>query len=276
MKKEGNQKGQRRKNPNARREDKARNLFPQRNLGCCTTLPIFFCTGRKLSFRCSELEFSWIGERKEDLGGFYLSPPIRKLRIIFSWNKGMMVIMMLTLVPPSANHSNHVWFKPHMQFAGKFQDFTLNRNPSINYQKCNRATKLWCKAALMVKNELYFLHFSRHQILGLSTLFASSAYLWICTFGPNSRNQFVGRRCHHMVPVILVILNVIVNLNWGDFNWLFEDNPCHLQSFKCWCLCDASHFDVLILPLMLRIQDICLPISVLTDSCRGGVVKDPG
>ena len=36
-----------------------------------------------------------------------------------------------------------------------------------------------------------------------------------------------------MVPVILVILNVIVNLNWGDFNWLFEDNPSHLQSFKC-------------------------------------------
>ena len=93
---------------------------------------------------------------------FYLSPPIRKLRIIFSWNKRMMVIVRLTLVPPSANHSNHVWFKPHMQFADKFQHVTLNRNPSVNYQKCNRATKLWCRAALMAKNELDFLHFSRH------------------------------------------------------------------------------------------------------------------
>ena len=32
MKKEGNQKGQRRKNLNARREDETRNLFAQRNL----------------------------------------------------------------------------------------------------------------------------------------------------------------------------------------------------------------------------------------------------
>ena len=62
-----------------------------------------------------------------------------------------------------------------------------------------------------------------------------------------------------------VTLEEVTNLSSGDFNRLLEENPGHL----------------FLLILMLILVDDCdtisyMLISVLTDSNKGGVVRDPG